>query len=132
MKDKKEQEGKEVQGVEINEDGKYEAKINRLFWNITELAEMFDVNASLIRLWERQFDILKPKRINTRGDRKYTKKDIEDFKLIHHLIRERGFSIPGAQQKLKEMAAGNFNKAELLITLKKTRELLLNIRSRIK
>jgi DNA-binding transcriptional MerR regulator len=128
MKEKDEDED----GVELNEDGKYEAKINKLFWDITELAEMFDVNASLLRLWERQFDILKPKRINTRGDRKYTKKDIEDFKLIYNLVRERGYSIPGAQQKLKEMAKGDFNKAELLITLKKTRELLVNIRSRLK
>lgn len=117
---------------QVGEDGKYEAKINKLFWDITELAEMFDVNASLIRLWERQFDILKPKRINTRGDRKYTKKDIEHFKLIYNLVRERGYSIPGAQQKLKEMEKGTFNKAELLITLKKTRELLLNIRTRMK
>jgi len=117
---------------QFGKDGKYEAKINKLFWDITEVAEMFDVNASLIRLWERQFDILKPKRINTRGDRKYNKKDLEHFKLIYNLVRERGYSIPGAQQKLKEMEKGSFNKAELLITLKKTRELLLNIKTRLK
>ncbi|MEI6815749.1 MAG: MerR family transcriptional regulator [Bacteroidota bacterium] len=119
--------------VEMDEDGtpKFEFTINKLFWNITEVAEMFNVNASLIRLWERQFDILKPRRINTRGDRKYNKKDLENFKLVYHIIREKGYSIPGAQQKLREMNEKPASSSEVLLTLRKIKDFLLELRSQL-
>ncbi len=104
-------------------------KINRLFWNITELADEFGVNASLIRLWERQFEILKPRRINTRGDRKYNKEDVEHFKLIYHLLREKGYSIQGAQAKLKEMKNDPVNNEQVVLTLRSVKEFLVQLRA---
>jgi DNA-binding transcriptional MerR regulator len=106
-------------------------KITKLFWTITELAEMFDVTASLLRLWERQFEILKPRRINSRGDRKYSKEDIEHFKLIYHLVREKGYSIPGAQAKLKELKNDSVNNEQIVLTLRAVREFLIELRANI-
>ncbi len=108
-----------------------EYKINKLFWNITEVAEMFEVTASLIRLWERQFEILRPRRINTRGDRKYNKEDIEHFKLIYHLRKEKGYTIPGVQAKLKEMRNDPVNNEQVILTLRAVREFLVGLRAKL-
>ena len=106
-------------------------KTTKLYWKITDLAEELNVNASLLRLWERQFEILKPRRINARGDRKYTKEDIEHFKLIYHLIREKGYSIPGAQAKLKEIKSDPINNEQVLLTLRNVRTFLTDLRKKI-
>jgi DNA-binding transcriptional MerR regulator len=72
----------------------------KLFYKIGEVAEMFDVNVSLIRFWEKEFDILKPKK-NKKGNRLFTKKDIDNLKIVYHLVKERGFTLEGAKQKRK-------------------------------
>lgn len=66
-----------------------------------EVAEMFDVNPSLIRFWEKRFSVLKPKK-NAKGNRLFTNADIENLKLIHHLVKERGMTLAGAEKHLKE------------------------------
>lgn len=73
---------------------------DKLFYSIGEVAEMFDVNASLIRYWEKEFDIIRPQK-NKKGNRLFTKKDIENFKTIYHLVKEKGFTLQGAKEALK-------------------------------
>jgi DNA-binding transcriptional MerR regulator len=75
--------------------------IEKLYFSISEVAKMFNVNASLIRFWEKEFPVLHPKK-NTKGDRLFTKKDIEAIRHIYHLVKERGFTLQGARQTMKE------------------------------
>ena len=77
----------------------------KLFYSMGEVAEMFDVNASLIRHWESQFSVIRPKR-NKKGNRLFSPQDVENLKLIYHLVKEKGMTLKGAQMKLRE------NKAE--------------------
>lgn len=77
-----------------------EKPVEKLYYSIGEVVEMLGINASALRYWEKEFDILKPKK-NGKGDRFYTKEEIEKVKLINHLIRERGFTTEGARAQLK-------------------------------
>ena len=74
--------------------------IEKIYFSIGEVSEMFQVNASLLRFWEKEFPQLQPRK-NTRGNRMYSKKDIELFTQIHHLVREKGFTLEGAKNALK-------------------------------
>ena len=71
------------------------------YYKIGEVAKAFDVNTSLIRFWEKEFDVIKPKK-NAKGNRLFTQEDIANFKLIFNLVKERGFTLEGAKQKLKK------------------------------
>ena len=73
----------------------------KLYYSISELAKAFDVNASLIRFWEKEFDVIAPKK-NARGVRKFTPEDVKNLELIYHLVKERGFTLEGAKTHLKE------------------------------
>jgi DNA-binding transcriptional MerR regulator len=66
--------------------------IEKLYYTISEVAKMFDVNASLIRFWEKEFPVLHPKK-SAKGDRLFTKKDIESFRHIYHLVKEKGYTL---------------------------------------
>ena len=72
----------------------------KLFYNIGEVAESFNVNPSLIRYWEKEFEILNPKK-TLKGTRKYNSVDIKNLKLIYNLLKNRGFTIEGAKEKIK-------------------------------
>ncbi|XOD68562.1 MAG: MerR family transcriptional regulator [Flavobacteriales bacterium AspAUS03] len=72
---------------------------DKLYYSIGEVAVAFNVNASLIRFWEKEFDILTPKK-NKKGNRLFSKKDIEHLSLIYHLVKERGYTLEGARQVL--------------------------------
>lgn len=72
----------------------------KLFYTIGEVANKFNVNASLIRFWEKEFDIIKPQK-NKKGNRLFTQKDIDNFHLIFHLVKEKGYTLEGAKNKLK-------------------------------
>ncbi len=78
-----------------------EKELEKLYFTIGEVAEMFDVNTSLIRFWEKEFDILQPKK-NKKGNRLFTKQDVENLKIIFHLVKERGYTLQGAKAKLKD------------------------------
>ena len=78
-----------------------EKKVEKLFYPIGEVAKMFDVNTSLIRFWEKEFDIIKPKK-NNKGNRLFTQQDVDNFHIIFHLVKERGMTLSGAKKKLKE------------------------------
>ena len=73
----------------------------KIYYSIGEVAKAFNVNASLIRFWEKEFDIIKPKK-NKKGNRYFTQQDIKNFKLIYHLVKERGYTLEGAKTALTE------------------------------
>ncbi len=89
------------------------------YYSIGEIAKAFDVNASLIRFWEKEFDILKPK-LNGKGDRHFRPEDVKNLKMIHHLLREKKYTIEGAKDFLKQnkRAEENFGVIEELKKLK--------------
>ncbi|TWP23405.1 MerR family transcriptional regulator [Apibacter muscae] len=72
----------------------------KLYYSIGEVAKAFNVNASLIRFWEKEFDILTPKK-NKKGDRFFTPKDVENLKVIYHLVKEKGYTLDGAKTALR-------------------------------
>ncbi len=76
-------------------------RIKKLYYSISEVAAMFDVNASLIRFWEKEFDILRPTK-NKKGNRLFTQEDVENIYLIYHLVKERGFTLEGARNQLSQ------------------------------
>ena len=78
-----------------------EADITKLYYTISEVSEMFDVNASLIRFWENEFEVLNPKK-NNKGNRLFTAEDIANLKLIYNLVKEQGLTLEGAKKYLKE------------------------------
>ena len=79
---------------------------------------MFDVNTSLIRFWEKEFDIIKPQK-NKKGNRLFTPEDVKNFQIIYHLVKERGFTLQGAKDKLKGNKESVSNDAEIVATLQK-------------
>jgi len=79
-----------------------EREIEKIFYSIGEVAKMFDVNTSHIRFWSKQFDVIKPA-TNKKGNRMYTMVDIENFKVIYHLVKEKGFTLKGAKVEMHAM-----------------------------
>jgi DNA-binding transcriptional MerR regulator len=77
------------------------SELSKLYYSIGEVADMFEVSPSLIRYWESEFSILKPNK-NAKGDRRYTKQNIEHLQLVFHLVKEKGFTLEGAKKELKE------------------------------
>ncbi len=107
-----------------------EKRVEKLYYTIGEVAEMFNVNPSLIRYWEKEFDIIKPKK-NKKGNRFFTIDDIENFHVIYYLVKELGLTLKGAQKKLKENKEGTLNNFEVVKSLKEVRSLLLEIREEV-
>ena len=106
----------------------YKEKLTeKLFYKIGEVAEIFKVNVSLIRFWEKEFDILKPKK-NKKGNRIFTKKDVDNLTIIYHLVKERGFTLEGAKQKLKENKSDTIDNVEIVNHLKDIRGFLVKLR----
>lgn len=107
-----------------------EENSEKRYYHIGEVAEMFSVNTSLIRFWEKEFDILKPKK-NKKGNRLFTPKDVDNLKLIYHLVKERGFKLEGAKKKLRENKMDTINNIEIVNRLKTIRERLVDIRKEL-
>ncbi len=107
-----------------------EKKVEKLYYSIGEVAEMFNVNTSLIRFWEKNFDIIKPHK-NKKGNRFFTKEDIENLKLIHHLVKEKRLTLEGARKKLTENKQDVIHNHEIVDTLKQIKEMLLEIREEL-
>ncbi len=104
-----------------------EPKVEKLFYSIGEVAQMFNVNTSLIRFWEREFDIIKPKK-NKKGNRLFTKEDIENFHIIYHLVKERGMTLKGARQKMNDNREDAIHNLEVIQSLHNIRRMLLEIK----
>ena len=93
----------------------------KLFYSMGEVSEMFDVNPSLIRHWESKFEVLKPQK-NKKGNRMFTPEDVENLKLIYHLVKERGMTLDGAARCLKQNKGTISRDAELLERLQRDRK----------
>lgn len=102
----------------------------KLYYSIGEVAEKFGVNTSLIRFWEKEFDIIKPKK-NKKGNRLFTKEDLDNFYIIYHLVKERGYTLEGAKKKLKENKLDTINQVEIIKSLTTIREFLLELKSHL-
>lgn len=102
------------------------------YYAIGEIAKMFKVRTSHIRFWTIQFAL--KMRTNRKGDRLYTPENIEQLKLIHHLVKVQGFTIAGAKAKMKELKHTNMEelqKNNIINTLKSLRDTLINLRTQI-
>ena len=103
---------------------------DKRYYSIGELARAFNVNASLIRFWDKEFDILKPRK-NAKGNRMFTPEDIKNLQLIYHLVKERGFTLEGAKTHLKEGQKKTLDKYEIISKLETIRVQLTNIKNQI-
>lgn len=102
----------------------------KVYYSIGEVADMFHVNTSLIRFWEKEFDIIKPHK-NKKGNRQFTKADIDNFHLIYHLVKEKGMTLKGAQMKLSEKRTETEANFEIIKRLQAVREELILIKSQL-
>ena len=102
--------------------------VQKMFYTVGEVSKMFDVNPSLIRYWEKEFDILTPKK-NKKGNRLFTQKDLDNLRIIYHLVKERGFTLEGARKKLKENKDDVIHEQEIIAHLKGIRSFLLDLKN---
>ena len=100
------------------------------YYGIGEVARAFNVNTSLIRFWEKEFDVLQPKK-NAKGNRKFTPKDIQNLELIYHLVKERGFTLEGAKLHLKENRQKTMDNFELILKLERVKAELIKIKDQL-
>ncbi|NVO01876.1 MAG: MerR family transcriptional regulator [Bacteroidetes bacterium] len=107
-----------------------EREIKKTFYSIGEVAKMFEVNTSLIRFWEKEFDIIKPIK-SKKGNRQFTQQDVDNFYIIYHLVKERGFTLQGAKDKLKDNKEGSIENAEIVKSLVKIKDFLLNLKKEL-
>ena len=105
-------------------------EIKKIYYTIGEIAEMFDVNTSLVRYWEQEFDILKPKK-NKKGNRLFTEQDVDNLFLIYHLVKEKGFTLQGAKDQLKTQGKKVRQEAELAKTLQEVKAFLINLKAEL-
>lgn len=104
----------------------------KLYYSMGEVAEMFDVNPSLIRHWESKFDCVKPHK-NKKGNRMFSPQDVEKLKLIYHLVKERGMTLEGANKVLKRKSGSELSRdMELLERLQRIRASLVAVREELK
>jgi DNA-binding transcriptional MerR regulator len=103
---------------------------DKRYYSIGEVAKAFDVNASLIRFWDSEFDILKPKK-NAKGNRMFTPEDVKNLQLIYHLVKERGFTLEGARTHLKERQKKTLDKFDIITKLEGIKSELTAIKNNI-
>lgn len=108
--------------IELSKDKRY--------YSIGEIAKAFDVNASLIRFWDKEFDVLQPKK-NAKGNRMFTPEDVTHLKLIYHLVKERGFTLEGARTHLKEGKKKTLDKFDIINKLEEIKKQLNAIKSEL-
>ena len=107
-----------------------EKEIEKLYYSIGEVSEMFSVAPSLIRFWESEFEIIQPKK-NRKGNRQFTKEDIDNVRTIYHLVKEKGFTLQGAKEMLKNDSQAVKDKMEMLDSLRRVRQFLVEVRDRL-
>jgi DNA-binding transcriptional MerR regulator len=104
-----------------------EKEIEKKYHSIGEVATMFKVAPSLIRYWEGEFDIIHPKK-DKKGNRRYTKDDIQKIRYIYHLVKEKGYTLQGAQDVIKQGKEQGFDKVVAIQKLQELKDFLINIR----
>ncbi|HNI55445.1 MAG TPA: MerR family transcriptional regulator [Chitinophagales bacterium] len=107
-----------------------EKEIEKVYWSIGEVAEMLDLSFAQIRLWEKEFDVFQLKK-NKKGDRYFTKKDIEQLKLIKFLLKEKKYTIKGAREQLKSKKPQTDSRFQTIEALKKIRQFLVELKEQI-
>lgn len=100
------------------------------YYSMGEVSEMFHINLSLLRFWEKEFDIIKPKK-NKKGDRFFRPVDIRNLQIIHHLLRQRKFTVEGAREYLKKNGKVVDKKFEMVQSLEKIRSFLLEVKANL-
>ncbi|SDR76330.1 MerR family transcriptional regulator [Christiangramia echinicola] len=103
---------------------------DKRYYSIGEVAEAFKVNTSLIRFWEKEFDVIKPKK-NAKGNRKFTPEDIKNLSLIYHLVKERGFTLEGAKTHLKEEKHKTLSNFDIITKLESVKSELINLKNQL-
>lgn len=101
--------------------------LTKRYYTISEVGKLFSVSNSLIRFWEGEFAELSPSK-NSRGDRRYTQKDIQTFRVIYHLVKEKGFTIEGAKREMKSNNKRLKEKFAHLDKLKRIRSFLVEMK----
>ena len=99
----------------------------KMYYSISEVARMFDVNESLLRYWEKEFPIISPKKAGG-NIRQYRKEDIENVRLVYHLVKEKGMTLQGAKMRLKQNKGKAVQTTEVVNRLKEIREELVRLR----
>ncbi len=102
----------------------------KLYYSMGEVCEIFGVKPSLIRHWENEFRILRPSR-NSKGNRMYTPKDVDNIKLIYHLVKEKGMTLAGADKRLRQNPDGIMREAEVVEHLQHIRSMLVELRTQL-
>jgi DNA-binding transcriptional MerR regulator len=107
-----------------------EREINKMYYTMGEVSAMFDVNASLIRFYEKEFDVLQPKK-NKKGNRLFTPEDLENLKIIFHLIRDKGYTLQGAKDHLKNNLHDTRDSQRVINSLENLKKFLLEVRDQL-
>ena len=107
-----------------------EKEITKLFYSIGEVANMFEVNTSLIRFWEKEFDVIQPRK-NRKGNRQFTPKDVSNFKIIYALVKDQGYTLEGAKKALKENKEELNQRSDLISKLESIRKELQSIQAKL-
>jgi DNA-binding transcriptional MerR regulator len=105
-------------------------KIEKIYYTIGEVADLFEVNTSLIRFWEREFDILKPQK-NKKGNRLFTRQDLDNLRIIYHLVKERGYTLQGAREKLRQNREDVVNKVTMIDSLNRIKGFLNDLKDQL-
>lgn len=108
-----------------------EKVIEKKYYTIGEVADMLNVATSLIRFWEGEFDIIKPKK-NRKGNRQFTIDDIDNVKLIYHLVKEKGYTLQGAKEILKNSNEAVKDKMQMIESLRRVRAFLVEIKEELR
>ena len=102
----------------------------KIFYQIGEVASELNVNVSLIRFWEKEFDIIKPKK-NKKGNRQFSQKDFDNLKIIHFLVKEKGYTLEGAKKKIKENKEDKIDNLNIVRHLKEIRKFLVDLKEQL-
>ena len=107
-----------------------EREINKLYYTMGEVTEMFEVNPSQIRFYEREFDILQPKK-NKKGNRLFSPEDIENLKVIFRLVKEKGYTLQGAKEYLKGNRSEVKENQKVIDSLERIKQFLLEVKEQL-
>ena len=103
---------------------------HKIYYSISEVAKYLNVNTSLLRFWEKEFDIIKPKK-NKKGNRLFSKKDFDNLKTIYFLVKEKGYTLDGAKKKIKENKNDNTDHLSIVRKLKDIRKFLVELKEQL-
>lgn len=107
-----------------------EREVNKLYFSIGEVASLLKVNASLIRFWEKEFEVLNPKK-NKKGNRMFSQEDLQNLKIIYGLVKEKGHTLQGARDYLKTNQGKATDKQKVIDLLIQLKSFLLEFKDSI-